>query len=115
MIQISASMGEKIRESLREFGLPRLIIAGFLVVLFIAAPFVGVSMPATLKDICNRFGQNELLTLAMCLSGAVDYLLHQRPETRLRTEAMPLAASLIPGTARARVRVSRSTSHMRVP
>ena len=67
------SLREKIREGLKEFGLPRLIIAGFLVVLFIAAPFVGVSMPATIKDICNRFGQNELLTLAMVpmiLSGA---------------------------------------------
>lgn len=64
---------EKIQEVLKEFGLPRLIIAGFLVVLFIAAPFVGVSMSATMKDICNRFGQNELLTLAMVpmiLSGA---------------------------------------------
>ena len=64
---------EKIQEALKEFGLPRLIIAGFLVVLFIAAPFVGVSMSATMKDICNRFGQNELLTLAMVpmiLSGA---------------------------------------------
>ncbi|WP_294427403.1 ABC transporter permease [uncultured Treponema sp.] len=73
MIQINDSKREKIRESLREFGLPRLIIAGFLLVLFIAAPFVGVSMSATLKDICNRFGQNELLTLAMVpmiLSGA---------------------------------------------
>ena len=64
---------DRIQEALKEFGLPRLIIAGFLVVLFVAAPFVGVSMPATMKDICNRFGQNELLTLAMVpmiLSGA---------------------------------------------
>nr|WP_257225282.1 hypothetical protein [Treponema parvum] len=50
-----------------------MIIAGFLVVLFITAPFVGVSMSASLTDIFNRFGQNELLTLAMVpmiLSGA---------------------------------------------
>ncbi len=73
MTLVNESLHEKVREVLREFGLPRLIIAGFLVVLFIAAPFVGVSMSATMKDICNRFGQNELLTLAMVpmiLSGA---------------------------------------------
>ncbi len=64
---------KKLREILKDFGLPRLIIAGFLVVLFITAPFVGVSLSATLKDISNRFGQNMLLTLAMVpmiLSGA---------------------------------------------
>ncbi len=73
MMLANESLREKVQEVLREFGLPRLIIAGFLVVLFIAAPFVGVSMSATMKDICNRFGQNELLTLAMVpmiLSGA---------------------------------------------
>ncbi|MCR5290616.1 MAG: ABC transporter permease [Treponema sp.] len=66
-------INESLKEKLKEFGLPRLIIAGFLVVLFIMAPFVGVSMAASLRDICNRFGQNVLLTLAMVpmiLSGA---------------------------------------------
>src|SRR5574344_1681818 len=70
---ISENFKNTAKEKLREFGLPRLIIAGFLVVLFIMAPFVGVSMSASLKDIVNRFGQNELLTLAMVpmiLSGA---------------------------------------------
>lgn len=69
----SAELKANLKEKLQEFGLPRLIIAGFLVVLFITAPFVGVSMSASLTDICNRFGQNELLTLAMVpmiLSGA---------------------------------------------
>ncbi len=69
----SEELKKSITEALKDFGLPRLIIAGFLVVLFIAAPFVGVSMGASLTDIFNRFGQNELLTLAMVpmiLSGA---------------------------------------------
>ena len=54
-----------IKEKLLDFGWPRLIIAGFLVVLFIMAPFVGVSMSASLSDIINRFGMNGLLVLAM--------------------------------------------------
>ncbi|MBP3709720.1 MAG: ABC transporter permease [Treponema sp.] len=61
------------KEKVQAFGLPRLIIAGFLLVLLIVAPFVGVSMSAVLGDIVVRFGQNELLTLAMVpmiLSGA---------------------------------------------
>lgn len=61
MIKINDDLKEKIRN----FGLPRIIIAAFLVILFIMAPFVGVSMSASLSDIFNRFGQNELLTLAM--------------------------------------------------
>ncbi len=54
-----------IKEKLLDFGWPRLIIAGFLVVLFIMAPFVDVSMSASLSDIINRFGMNGLLVLAM--------------------------------------------------
>ncbi|QTQ11224.1 ABC transporter permease [Treponema parvum] len=70
---ISENLKTALKDKLHEFGLPRMIIAGFLVVLFITAPFVGVSMSASLTDIFNRFGQNELLTLAMIpmiLSGA---------------------------------------------
>ena len=66
-------MNDELKEKIRDFGLPRIIIAAFLVLLFITAPFVGVSMSASLSDILNRFGQNELLTLAMIpmiLSGA---------------------------------------------
>lgn len=54
-----------IREKIKEFGLPRIIIALFLVALFIAAPIVGVSVSASLSDILNRFGMNSLLVLAM--------------------------------------------------
>ncbi|MBQ9631023.1 MAG: ABC transporter permease [Treponema sp.] len=57
---------KKILENfVQKLGLPRIIIASFLLVLLIAAPFVGVSMSAVLGDIITRFGQNELLTLAM--------------------------------------------------
>lgn len=70
---ISENLKSTIKEKLKNFGLPRIIITSFLIVLFFATPFVGVSMSASLKDIINRFGQNELLTLAMVpmiLSGA---------------------------------------------
>ncbi|AEE15786.1 ABC transporter permease subunit [Treponema brennaborense] len=53
------------KTKLAEFGWPRIIITLFLVSLFIAAPFVGVSMSASLSDIINRFGMNALLVLAM--------------------------------------------------
>lgn len=58
-------MGDKLKKFIADFGWPRIIIALFLVVLFIAAPFVKVSMAASLSDIFNRFGMNALLVLAM--------------------------------------------------
>ncbi len=51
--------------ALADFGWPRIIIALFLVVLFILAPFVKVSIASSLSDIINRFGMNALLVLAM--------------------------------------------------
>lgn len=48
-----------------EFGLPRLIIAGFLLLLFILTPFVGVDLPTQITNIINRFSWNAVLVLAM--------------------------------------------------
>ncbi|MDR0551338.1 MAG: ABC transporter permease [Spirochaetaceae bacterium] len=47
------------------FGLPRLIIFFFVALLFCAAPFVGVNVPASLSDVCVRWTQNAVLVLAM--------------------------------------------------
>ena len=47
------------------FGLPRLIIAGFLLLLFILTPFVGVDLPTQITNIINRFSWNAVLVLAM--------------------------------------------------
>ena len=55
----------KCKELIKNFGWPRIIIALFLVVLFIIAPFVKVSIAASISDIFNRFGMNALLVLAM--------------------------------------------------
>ena len=55
----------KFVKALRDFGLPRLIIACFLLVLFIIAPFAGVSISTSLSDVLNRFGMNAVMVLAM--------------------------------------------------
>ncbi len=55
----------KFKTLLDEFGLPRLIIAGFLLVLFIATPFVDVDPATQITNIINRFSWNAVLVLAM--------------------------------------------------
>lgn len=47
------------------FGLPRLIIAGFLLALFILAPLVGADPATQITNILNRFSWNAVLVLAM--------------------------------------------------
>ena len=49
----------------RRFGLPRLIIAGFLLLLFLTAPFVGVGVGSQLINLINRFSWNAVLVLAL--------------------------------------------------
>ena len=59
------SLREKTAGILHSFGLPRLIIAGFLLLLFIAAPFVGANFFTQLTNTINRFSWNAVLVLAM--------------------------------------------------
>ncbi len=59
------TIGEKIRAAAKAFGLPRLIIAGFLLMLFIAAPIVGADLPTQITNTINRFSWNAILVLAM--------------------------------------------------
>jgi len=56
---------DKFKQFATDFGWPRIIIFFFLVSLFLAAPFVGVRIDASLSDVINRFGQNGLFVLAM--------------------------------------------------
>lgn len=56
---------EKVRSALYSFGLPRLIIAAFLMMLFIAAPFVGADFATQITNTLNRFSWNAILVLAM--------------------------------------------------
>ena len=46
-------------------GWPRIIIALFLLSLFVTAPFVGVSVSSSLSNTLERFGMNGVLVLAM--------------------------------------------------
>ena len=50
---------------LKKMGFPRLIITGFLLVLFIMTPFVGANLPIQITNIINRFSWNAVLVLAM--------------------------------------------------
>ena len=59
------TFAEKLKASLNSFGLPRLIIAAFLLLLFIAAPFVGADFATQLTNTINRFSWNAVLVLAM--------------------------------------------------
>ena len=61
----SITIKDRIMASLKSFGLPRLIITGFLVLLLILAPFVGADLPTQISNIINRFSWNGVLVLAM--------------------------------------------------
>ncbi len=55
----------KLLKFVDSFGLPRLIITGFLALLLIVAPFVGADLPTQLTNIIARFSWNGVLVLAM--------------------------------------------------
>jgi simple sugar transport system permease protein len=56
---------EAVKNFVADFGWPRLIIFFFVVALFIIAPFVGVNIDSSFKDVLVRFGQNGVMVLAM--------------------------------------------------
>ena len=56
---------DRLKEMVQSFGLPRLIITGFLLLLFIAAPFVGADFWTQISNTINRFSWNAILVLAM--------------------------------------------------
>ena len=63
----TAAAAEKSRFQvmLEQFGLPRLILSGFLLLLLVMAPFVGVDLPTQITNIINRFSWNAVLVLAL--------------------------------------------------
>ena len=56
---------EKSLHAVKSFGLPRLIITLFLLLLFIIAPFANVNIASGISDMLTRFGMNAVLVLAM--------------------------------------------------
>ena len=65
MINPNPTPLERIQSAFRSFGLPRMIIAGMLVVLLVAAPFVGANFWMQITNVLNRFTWNGVLVLAM--------------------------------------------------
>ncbi len=55
----------RLRSMLREFGLPRIIIAAFLLLMLIIAPFTGANFWSQITNVLNRFSWNAVLVLAM--------------------------------------------------
>jgi len=56
---------EQIKRFVADFGLPRVIIAVFLLGLFMTAPMVDVSVLGALTDTFTRFGMNGIMVLAL--------------------------------------------------
>ncbi len=56
---------DRVKDIAQDFGLPRLIITGFLVLLLVVSPFVGADLPTQISNIINRFSWNGILVLAM--------------------------------------------------
>lgn len=56
---------DRVRSAYKSFGLPRLIIAGMLVILLVAAPLVGANFWMQITNVINRFSWNAVLVLAM--------------------------------------------------
>ena len=50
---------------MKSFGVPRMIIAGFLLFLLVVSPFAGADLPTQISNIINRFSWNGILVLAM--------------------------------------------------
>ena len=61
----NATFMDRVKAAASSFGLPRLIIAAFLLLLFIAAPLVGADFATQITNTINRFSWNAVLVLAM--------------------------------------------------
>lgn len=55
----------RLSQLVNAFGLPRLIITGFLLFLFILAPIAGADFPTQITNVISRFSWNAVLVLAM--------------------------------------------------
>jgi len=59
------TLQDRFRAFVKSFGLPRLIIAAFLLMLYIAAPIVGAGFWMQISNTINRFSWNAVMVLAM--------------------------------------------------
>ena len=61
----TVALKEKSMQAIKSFGLPRLIITIFLLLLFVIAPLAKVNIASGISDMLTRFGMNAVLVLAM--------------------------------------------------
>lgn len=54
-----------LHRAMDSYGIPRLIITGFLMSMFVLAPFAGVDLWTQFTNVINRFSWNAVLVLAM--------------------------------------------------
>lgn len=55
----------RLRAAAKSYGVPRLIITGFLLAMFVLAPFAGVDLATQITNVLNRFSWNAVMVLAM--------------------------------------------------
>lgn len=55
----------KFKALIDNFGMPRVIIAGFLLFLFIMAPIAGADLATQITNVITRFSWNAVLVLAL--------------------------------------------------
>ena len=61
------SLAEKsrLRQMIDSYGVPRMIITGFLLLMFVLVPFAGVDFATQISNVINRFSWNAIMVLAM--------------------------------------------------
>ena len=64
-LELLPDKSSKFKSALKKFGLPRLIISGFLLFLFIMAPFVDANLGLQITNTLDRFSWNAVIVLAM--------------------------------------------------
>ena len=64
------SLAEKsrLRQMIDSYGVPRMIITGFLLLMFVLVPFAGVDFATQISNVINRFSWNAIMVLAMVRS-----------------------------------------------
>ena len=65
LLENNDTLQGRIKGFINSFGLPRVIIAGFLLLLLILAPIVGADFWSQITNTLNRFSWNAILVLAM--------------------------------------------------
>ena len=58
-------MNDSVKTLVRRFGLPRIIIVGFFLLLLVLAGVFQMNLPQLLSDCIRRWGMYGILTLAM--------------------------------------------------